>query len=67
VRQKTAKPDRRFYEYALKEIDLPREGLVFIDDNFRNVEAAWALALPAIQFKDTLQLRRDLGAIGLDL
>jgi 2-haloacid dehalogenase len=64
---KSAKPDRRFYEYALKEIDLPRERLVFIDDNLRNVEAARALALPAIQFQDAPQLRRDLRAISLDV
>jgi 2-haloacid dehalogenase len=64
---KSAKPDRRFYEYALKVIGLPRERLVFIDDNRRNVEAARALALPAIQFQDAPQLRRDLRAISLDL
>lgn len=64
---KSAKPDRRFYEYALKEIDLPRERLVFIDDNLRNVEAARALSLPAIQFQDALKLRHDLRAISLDL
>jgi HAD superfamily hydrolase (TIGR01509 family) len=64
---KSAKPDRRFYEYALKEIDLPRERLVFIDDNLRNVVAARALALPAIQFQDAPQLRRDLRAISLDV
>lgn len=64
---KSAKPDRRFYEYALKEIDIPRERLVFIDDNLRNVEAARALMLPSIQFQNAPQLRRDLRKIGLDL
>lgn len=64
---KSAKPDSRFYDYALKEIGLPRERLLFIDDNLRNVEAARALALPSIQFLDASQLRRALRAMNLDL
>jgi 2-haloacid dehalogenase len=40
---------------------------VFIDDWDRNVAAASACGLIAIQFVDAAQLRRDLRALGLPL
>jgi len=62
-----AKPDRRFYEFALERIDIPKSRLLFVDDNLRNVEAARGLSLSAIHFHDASQLRRDLRAFELYL
>jgi 2-haloacid dehalogenase len=62
-----AKPDPRFYEFALRQIDVPRNNLLFVDDNLRNVEAARTLMLPSIQFRNTIQLRRDLRTLGVAL
>lgn len=62
-----AKPDPRFYEFALRQIDVRRSNLLFVDDNLRNVEAARTLMLPSIRFENTTQLRRDLRKIGVVL
>ncbi|HWD29356.1 MAG TPA: HAD family phosphatase [Rhizomicrobium sp.] len=62
-----AKPDPRFYEYALRQIDLPRQRLLFVDDNPRNVEAARSLSLTSIVFRDASQLRGELRKLHLPL
>jgi 2-haloacid dehalogenase len=64
---KVAKPDARFYEYALGRIDLPRSELLFVDDNVRNVVAAQMLGLPSLTFTDALQLRSKLRSLKLNL
>jgi 2-haloacid dehalogenase len=60
-----AKPDPRFYEYALQRIDLPREQLLFVDDNARNVSAARSLNIPSVCFTNIEQLREDLSRSGI--
>lgn len=62
---KMIKPDARFYETALKEIAIPREALVFTDDNAVNIEASNKLGLKAFRFTTADTLRADLRSIGL--
>lgn len=62
---KMIKPEARFYEAALKEIAIPREALVFTDDNADNVEASNKLGLKAFLFTTAEQLRADLRGIGV--
>jgi 2-haloacid dehalogenase len=59
------KPDPNFYEAVLAEIPVPRERLVFIDDNPANVAGAENVWLKALRFTDADQLRADLKALGV--
>lgn len=59
------KPEARFYEKALKEIAIPREALIFTDDNTDNVAASNALGLKALLFTSAEQLRIDLRELGV--
>ena len=54
------KPDPRIYHLALDRLGIAPEAAVFIDDFSRNVEAARAVKLHAIHFKDPQQARREL-------
>jgi 2-haloacid dehalogenase len=59
------KPDRRFFDIAIREIALPAETLVFIDDSVPNVATARSLGMHGIEFHSATDLRRDLQALGL--
>lgn len=54
------KPDREIFEYILHRYSLPPASTVFIDDHAPNVQAAGALGLHAILFRDALQCRAEL-------
>ncbi|MGB8600995.1 MAG: HAD family phosphatase [Rhizomicrobium sp.] len=62
---KMVKPDARFYETALGEIGIPREALVFIDDNADNVAASNKLGLKAFRFTTADAFRADLRSVGV--
>lgn len=62
---KLIKPDPRFYEAALAEIPIPRERLVFTDDNADNVVGAKNVRLKALRFTGADALRADLQALGV--
>lgn len=47
---KTLKPSEKFYKTVVKEIGLPAEQMVFIDDSMKNVEGAVAAGLPAVHY-----------------
>jgi 2-haloacid dehalogenase len=59
------KPDPAIFRLALDRFGLRAAAAVFIDDNPPNVEAARALGLHALHFRDAPTLRRDLAALGL--
>lgn len=61
------KPDERYYRIALREIGLPVENLIFIDDNPTNVAGAERLGLKSLLFKNADRLRADLIAAGIAL
>ena len=57
------KPDRRIYELALRQLGGAPGQAVLIDDTPANVEAARALGMRGITFKDTSQARSELQEI----
>jgi haloacid dehalogenase superfamily, subfamily IA, variant 3 with third motif having DD or ED len=61
------KPDRRFFDIALKCYAMPVESLVFIDDRADNIEGAAAAGLSGIVFTGADDLRRALIARGVPL
>lgn len=64
-RFKCAKPDPEMFQRALEVCGALPHHAVFIDDLLENVFAARTLGLKAFQFRDSLQLARELEAEGL--
>lgn len=61
------KPDPKAYKILLAHLDLPAEGVIFIDDRSENVEAAKKVGLDAIFFQSEGQLRRELAQRGISM
>lgn len=57
------KPDPQIYALASKELNVPLEHMVFIDDNPRFVAAAKDLGMQGIVFSDYTQFQRELAEI----
>ena len=55
---KMAKPDPRIYCLMLDKLGLVPESTIFVDDFRENVEAAHALGIYAIQFRNSRQARQ---------
>ncbi|HTU88012.1 MAG TPA: HAD family phosphatase [Solirubrobacteraceae bacterium] len=62
-----AKPDARVFELLLDRFGLDPSSTVFIDDSAKNVQAARAVGMQAIEFESSEQLRRRLEDAGLTL
>jgi len=60
-----AKPDRRIFELTIQRCGLAPASTIYVDDSVRNVEAARALGLHALHFKDPVKLRADLERLKL--
>ncbi|MFF4351512.1 HAD family hydrolase [Streptomyces sp. NPDC001530] len=58
-----AKPDRRIYDIAVERAGVPAERCLFVDDTLENVEAAAALGMQAVHFREAEDLRRALGTL----
>lgn len=54
------KPDRRIFELALEQLDVPAHAAVFIDDFAHNIAGARAVGMHAIQFFSREQVITDL-------
>lgn len=63
--EKTRKPFPEFYHILLDRYEIDPETALFIVDNLRNVEAAKALGIHAVQFTSTSKLREDLIHYGI--
>jgi putative hydrolase of the HAD superfamily len=59
------KPEAEIYQHALRTYNLKPEETVFIDDVEKNVEAAAALGIRTIQFRNAAQCERELRALGV--
>lgn len=59
------KPDAAIYQLLLEQYGLTASECVFIDDTLHNVEAAKALGMAGIQFKDLEQCKKELAALGV--
>ena len=55
-----AKPDRRIFEYVIKNVPLKKEQLFFIDDKLANIETARSVGIQGIQYFTTKKLLDDL-------
>ena len=58
--EKTRKPFKDIYEINLKRFNIIPEKSVFIDDNLRNIDAANALGINGILFKNPEELIQQL-------
>jgi putative hydrolase of the HAD superfamily len=56
------KPDREIYDVALARIGLPAPDVVFVDDVDVNIEAAAALGMRTVHFRETAQAIAELDA-----
>ncbi len=54
------KPDPRIYELTLERVELPPEACLFVDDMEVNCEAAEALGIRAVHFRESAQARADI-------
>lgn len=63
---KIVKPDAAIFRHALAELGIEPGEALFLDDIAENVEAARAVGLRAIQYKNFAGLRAELIAAGLD-
>jgi HAD superfamily hydrolase (TIGR01549 family) len=54
------KPDERIYWMALNALDVTPDQAVFVDDFLHNIEAARAVGMSAIHFRDPQVARREL-------
>jgi 2-haloacid dehalogenase len=64
-REGLIKPDPAIFKLLQSRFGLDASRSVFIDDAQKNVDAAARLGYHAIQFRNALQLRRDLASLGL--
>ena len=60
--ERMAKPDPRIYRLLLDRYHLDAGRCLFIDDVARNVEAARAAGMDAIEYTSAAELRRELAA-----
>lgn len=60
-----AKPDRRIFEILLRRYGLKPQATLFVDDLARNVEAARALDIQAVQYTSAHRLRLELRGRGI--
>ena len=57
-----AKPDPRIYHLAVERLDVYPEEAVFLDDRLENIEAAQAVGLRAVHFRDNAQAIAEMRA-----
>ncbi|MHC5905864.1 HAD family hydrolase [Streptomyces sp. S6] len=55
-----AKPDLRIYQLAVRLAGVPAERCLFVDDTLENVEAARALGMRVVHFREAADLERAL-------
>ena len=60
-----AKPDRKVFELLLDRFGLTAQSTLFIDDSPKNVAAARAVGMQAIEFESPERLRQSLEEAGL--
>lgn len=60
-----AKPDQGIFQVLAHRLEEPVEGVFYVDDSARNVEAALAAGMDAVRFVDAATLLDDLRRRGL--
>ncbi len=64
--EKLIKPDPKIWELLLERYQLKAEESVFIDDNFKNIEAAKTLGFICVHIKEDTDLEKELRDLGID-
>ncbi|WP_404829404.1 HAD-IA family hydrolase [Streptomyces albicerus] len=57
------KPDRRIFEIAVERAGAPAGRCLFVDDTLENVEAAVALGMRGVHYREPADLRGALSAL----
>jgi len=65
--EKTRKPFKEIYDITLKRFNITAEKSIFIDDNFKNIEAANAIGINGIHFKNSEKLIEQLKTYNITL
>ncbi|MBD0825371.1 HAD family hydrolase [Aestuariibaculum marinum] len=65
--ENTRKPFKDIYDITLDRFNITPENALFIDDNLRNIEAAKALKINGIHFKNPEQLIDDLKSYNIHI
>jgi 2-haloacid dehalogenase len=60
-----AKPDREIFQILARRLAQPIDGVFYVDDNLRNVNAARAAGMDAVRFTDAETLLEELQRRGL--
>ena len=60
------KPDLKFYQHVLQDIELSPEDVIFIDDKMENVLAAKSLGIASVVFDNNVNVLHALGTILAD-
>jgi putative hydrolase of the HAD superfamily len=55
-----AKPDREIYEIAAERAETAVERCLFVDDRLENIEAAVALGMTGLHYREPEDLRKVL-------
>ena len=63
--EKTRKPFPEFYQILFDRYKINPSNSVFIDDNIKNIDGAQQVGLPAIHFKDSNSLEKELISLGI--
>lgn len=61
--EKICKPERRIYEILLERYGLNAAECVFIDDCLENIEAAQAIGMTGVLFRNPQQMHQELEAL----
>ncbi|MFI0716058.1 HAD family hydrolase [Streptomyces inhibens] len=60
ARVRAAKPDRKIYEIAAERAGVIMERCLFVDDRLENIEAAVALGMTGVHYREPADLRESL-------
>jgi len=65
--EKTRKPFKDIYDITLNRFNITAQNSIFIDDNFKNIEAANAIGINGIHFKNSEKLIEQLKTYNITL
>jgi epoxide hydrolase-like predicted phosphatase len=60
-----AKPDPTIFTITCDKLKVEKKECIFIDDSARNVESAISVGIHAIQYRNTVHLRKELKQLGV--
>jgi FMN phosphatase YigB (HAD superfamily) len=63
VRHKMRKPNREFYDLALKSLEIEPHEAIFIDDRQENIDAAKKIGMKGILFTDIISFKNQLAEL----